>query len=455
MSAAPESSERSELKSETARSTTYASTEDGAPPQTRAKPPTRAIKRALDARTPLRLLEAMGEVPAYSDAMTYNSNVFSGWRAFAQTSGTVVTDARLWKMMVKLMMLALCVALLTVLTSFDPNSLRVKEFQQIGTYLNVFVGFLLGLFMSISINRWISCIDGLLELADAIRNLQLQFSALGVPKKHINHCIRYGVVSCRILTSQLKRARVFDKGELEILENKMWDDMTIDEGELENQTGEEAEKLDGLYPDEKEQLSAVEDPAAIIWLWVGSFIGRLSEDGYIPNMATPTYGRIMNLAMRAQDSLRHIRSAISVQTPYIYVHTLACVVHLNNILAAVSLGFTLGGTVSLTLVLLGLHAFVPKPQEIDQQPVWEHWVQALETATIACITCFIGPMLYEAFLLISLGVSSPFDEKCAVGGQVPSDRLLEDLISDLKDGNRLSESPPGWNPPSFKKASKS
>merc|ERR1711879_996525 len=106
-----------------------------------------------------------------------------------------------------------------------------------------------------------------------------------------------------------------------------------------------------------------------------------------------------NLVMRAQDAIRNIRASVHVQIPYIYVHTLSCVVHLNNILAAISLGFTLGSSVAILLVILGLHAWVPKPVELAAQPIWQHLMRASESVVIACITCFVGPMLYNAFLL--------------------------------------------------------
>jgi len=81
-----------------------------------------------------------------------------------------------------------------------------------------------------------------------------------------------------------------------------------------------------------------------MWVWVGSLIGRMALDGDVPPMPSPTYGRIMNLAQAAQGGLRQVRTSIVVQMPFVYVHTLACLVHLNCILLAMTMGLALGTT---------------------------------------------------------------------------------------------------------------
>merc|ERR1719272_1158450 len=50
---------------------------------------------------------------------------------------------------------------------------------------------------------------------------------------------------------------------------------------------------------ETEVLQLVDDPASLVWIWVASLVGRMAQDGEIPGMPTPTYGRIMNLVQEA------------------------------------------------------------------------------------------------------------------------------------------------------------
>merc|ERR1712048_1510300 len=71
----------------------------------------------------------------------------------------------------------------------------------------------------------------------------------------------------------------------------------------------------------------VDDHAAIIWIWVGLLLGRMAEDGEIPGMASPTYGRLMEEAQSAQAGIRRVRVSVVVQTPFVYVHTLALRAH--------------------------------------------------------------------------------------------------------------------------------
>merc|ERR1740123_1689895 len=96
-------------------------------------------------------------------------------------------------------------------------------------------------------------------------------------------------------------------------------------------------------------LRDARDPPSVIWTWIAAQIGRYAADGLIPPMPTPTYGRIMNLCQQEHGGIRQVRANICVQTPWNYAHFLAMIVHLNNILNAVSLGMT--GGVALATAL--------------------------------------------------------------------------------------------------------
>merc|ERR1719352_269659 len=82
-----------------------------------------------------------------------------------------------------------------------------------------------------------------------------------------------------------------------------------------------------------------------LWMWVASLVGRMAQDGDIPPMASPTYGRIMNIAQNAHGGIRTVKQSIYVQAPFTYVHTLAILVHVNNIISVASFGVGLGLTV--------------------------------------------------------------------------------------------------------------
>merc|ERR1719502_1852033 len=106
-------------------------------------------------------------------------------------------------MMLRLMGMAFVVCLVTIVIIPRPDRLKVAKFTDVSKFLNVVVGLLLGFFMSSSMNRWHTCVNGFLELLDAIRNLQMQFVALGVPEESSILCLRYGFASAWLLYGQL------------------------------------------------------------------------------------------------------------------------------------------------------------------------------------------------------------------------------------------------------------
>merc|ERR1719281_1522910 len=104
---------------------------------------------------------------------------------------TVWRSLKLWQMMGQLAAIAIVIAVITVMIVPNPSVLKVGKFTDVSKFLNVVVGLLLGFFLSSSMGRWFTCVDGFLQLLDAIRNLQLQFIGLGVPNVELGLCMRY------------------------------------------------------------------------------------------------------------------------------------------------------------------------------------------------------------------------------------------------------------------------
>lgn len=57
-----------------------------------------------------------------------------------------------------------------------------------------------------------------------------------------------------------------------------------------------------------EDLKKMADPAIQIWVWVASFLGSLAQEGEIPPMASPIYGRLLQIVKSAQDAMKQIRA---------------------------------------------------------------------------------------------------------------------------------------------------
>jgi len=311
----------------------------------------------------------------------------------------------------------------------DPTHLDASKFSAITAVLTLFVTLMLSFFLSSSVGRWVNCVEGYLDLFNSIRNLSMQLHTLGVPQERIELCQRYGVLSAKFLTQELRSVQLSPDQRKKATED-MW--RKLSKGK------------NGLLKAEREQLELVSDKAGQMWIWVGSLIGRMAADGDIPGMPTPTYGRIMNLAQTAQQGLRQVRTSVIVQMPFVYVHTLATLVHINSILLAINLGLAVGTTVH------GIRQYVHHyyySTEADPSVPLMPLTSQVQTLIVEVIKGFLGPLLFQAFLEIGISVASPFASQDAA---IPVGRLTQSLEQDLRESFQLANDPPHWEKPFFK-----
>jgi hypothetical protein len=388
------------------------------------------------------------ELDSFKDSMSYNVEQLSSFQLLTETSGTVWRRKRLWHITLQLFMLSFAVALVVLFLVSDPAALQVGKFRRISTFLSVFVGLLLGFFMSSSMGRWYSCAGGFLELFDAIRLLQMQLFGLGVPEDKVDDCIRYTLLSAWLLSLQLK-VDVYDSEaecglktmdsvwrllRLQIEEEKKDNDL---EGDANN-----AAVFQGLRPEDEAVLRNVDDPSSVLWLWVCSMIGTLACDGQIPPMASPTYCNLIALTERGHAGIRQVRASVSVQAPYIYVQALAALVHINNIINAMSFGMTWGTSLGTTLAAM-------RTIHLDVGASWGEVARDIQNVIISFFLSCFGPFIYVALLEVAIAIAQPFSSK---DGEIPTKRLLEKLEKDLSDGKRMARSlPERWTKPRFKK----
>jgi len=272
-------------------------------------------------------------------------------------------------------------------------------------------------------NRWHHCVNGFLELLDAIRNLQMQFAALGVPEKQGTECLRWGFASAWLLYGQLLLETKNPAKDGQDERKTMWQKLKQKIAYI-DRSGKT------LLLDEREVnvLMATRDPPGMMWMWVAAYIGRMAQDGWIPPMASPTYGRIMNLCQSAHGGIRQVRAAISVQAPLTYTHMLATLVHINNLLNAVTFGVVSGVAIGTALIAHNMHFYTGADASMRQS------TQDWQNMAVTFMYCFFGPLLYQALLLISMHLAQPFDSEDA---RIPMDRLLHSLEVDLCNGRDL------------------
>jgi len=195
-----------------------------------------------------------------------------------------------------------------------------------------------------------------------------------------------------------------------------------------------------LTESEISALRNTRDPPGMMWMWVAAYIGRLAQDGLIPPMASPTYGRIMSLCEVAHGGIRNVHGSISVQAPLTYTHMLATLVHINNLLCALTLGVVSGVAIGTALMAHDMHLYTRRDAS------WTESTRDWQTLLVTFLYCTIGPCLYQALLIIAMHLAQPFDTEDA---KIPFDRLLHSLEVDMCNGRDLVEYMP-FQKPHFK-----
>jgi hypothetical protein len=132
------------------------------------------------------------------DSTQYDISLMTTWESFAMMKGAVFANPTVWRCMLFATILACCAAVGTCLSG-NVKGINPAKVQKLATFLNVFVGMLVGFFLSSSMNRWYGCINAFLQLLDAVRSMQMQMIALGVDRERCETLSRYGVLSAWLL----------------------------------------------------------------------------------------------------------------------------------------------------------------------------------------------------------------------------------------------------------------
>jgi len=257
-----------------------------------------------------------------------------------------------------------------------------------------------------------------------------------VDRDLIRKVTRYGLLSCEFLVLEL-HMRSIPMQDRKDEANKLWANP----------------ELTGLHAWEQEVIKEVfveqNRVSSQIWIWVASLIGRMAQDGDVPPMASPTYGRIMNLAQDAQEGIRTVRVSMTVQMPFIYVHTLAFLVHMNNICAALDFGAHLARNVAGMLWFSDIHWM---SSDLLAEPVKDMDLRSCRDAIAVELMCGMVPaLMYQAFFQIGLIMAQPFDESFGKGiSIIPTRSLIKQLRSDIKSADKMVSMKTPWEAPCFK-----
>jgi len=353
------------------------------------------------------------------DAMTYHTQSLTQWTSLSDLSHTVWGSKSLWVIAARLWLTSTLVAVILVVSVPDPTEMDVGKFTDITTFLRVFVSLLLGFFMAASVKRWWACVEAFIGLCGTVRNLQMMLLACNAPRNEVEQALRYGVISAKLLHMEL-HVQALPSQEQAAADRKGWQDLISQDHD---------DSLAKLLPEEAKALQVTSDSAGTLWIWIGTYVGSLAARGHVRALAGPIFARCMVLSSQGLDKILRVRSCITVQAPFIYVHMLSSLVHISNITSAVSFGLTFGTVVARRQVANNVHLITEKGAERIETSF------DLQALTVAFVFGAVGPLVYQALLEVSIAIAQPFSNSKAL---VPTERIVEKLVADLHDGMSCS-----------------
>jgi hypothetical protein len=329
----------------------------------------------------------------------YNPNDLASFRTFTMLTGTAFTDRRIWVVSGTLFLVAITVACLVLFLVKDAHKLDVGEFGSVVKYLKVFLAFMLGMFMNNSLARWWTTVNTLTDYFNNVEKLIYCANSFGFWKERRDEILRYAIVSCYCLRTEVLSTWIKKEKKLEKVWMKAFDKLT---------------KAGYLKPAEMDSLCQVRpaDRAGCTWSFIAAVLHTMFEKEGIKPQAM---NRMVLQCQIAVDMVSQLKVQICIQMPFMYAHMLALLVHLNNLLVALTCGLGMGGAMSDIVHSVGKGDMAAS-------------VSSTQTFGMMLLTLFIEPILYQAFLQIGTNFCYPFGKELH---HIPVTWMISDLAQNL------------------------
>jgi len=300
----------------------------------------------------------------------------------------------------------------------------------VNNVIRVLLAFILALYMSASVGRWWNSMTSLAAFFEKVRQMQLALSATNAPAERVATTRRYCLLSSALLRFELRT---------------MW--------EKDAATVEKAWVATVKLCRERAWLSAAEEPrllaghpehrAEMVWSWIGSVLAaqitELTKAG-----APPTAARVTALAAGCMHFLHKTKASVAFQIPLTYTHTVATLVHVNNIVLAFTSGMVLA--ISIQAAHRYDHALehgeTPGGREITDRR--EGLALSVQTFLMRLFYLVISPLVYQAFLQIGSCMNDPFSD---ADHAAPLSEYIDELEVGLLELEHLAKSKPTVAPP--------
>jgi len=277
-----------------------------------------------------------------------------------RAKGTIFTmDAAVWHALVMYFVLSGGFGALAYFFS-NVASFDYTKLESVSNYLNMFIPFILGLYVSLALARWwILRTDGIGKVLDSAQNLTLVCAAL-LPGPEFqewhDQVTKYALASVSLIVQTVR-----NKANVEALGPKQENLLTADEVTL----------LADM---------PIRPRPAVMWSWICALCTKvLEEQGIPPGKQRDAVAE----CVKARDGISLIWTYLGTQLPFAYVHLVTFLVNLNNLVMAIKCGVVFAASVKN-----------------------RNWIHAGSQAVFV----FVVPLLYQGLLSVSYIIHDPFGE---------------------------------------------
>lgn len=345
----------------------------------------------------------------------YDHEALLTWNALLATTGTIFFQRRVY--IICPIVLGIAFVCGSAVYWFVPSArkLDTHRFNDFVTYIKVFIAFMLGLFLNNSFRRWWASVSSFKKFLTSIKQLMYTLHAINVRSDLFDEIERCTVCSCYVLNEEVHTAQMKDPE----LKRLRW--LKVMDWLEQQKWLSHDERLEIKHDEQSIDHQELGVRTTIIWTWIGETMTLVRAE---PTVAPPMYVRLLFLCHDCMAQIEELKTNLTVQLPFTYAHMLAVLVHLSNVLMAISCGLAFGSAMA---------EITSRTNEVEatgtSRRVLGEFYEALQTLFMQVVILIIQPLLYQAFLVIAHALCYPYgDEIC----HMPTETFIQQMHYELE-----------------------
>jgi hypothetical protein len=330
----------------------------------------------------------------------YDPENLTNWKALLHFEGSIFRQKAMWAIVFMQLATALGIAGLLYFFAKDPGQFNSDSMTVVIKTMTVSIAFLLGMFLSSCLGRWWDTVKSIESLFGSIKKLLMTAINLELPREFCESLARACVLSVIMMETEMTIAK--KQGTQADNWVKMFDELEAN-GQM---TKAERSVLEQVPPMERSFFS---------WSIVSSELCDIRDDlttGGVPD--TVAYDRLCELVGVGTSSVSALKTLMTFQIPFIYVHMLGFMVHAVNIMTAIGAGVSIGLNLSRSR----------RTGHID-----------FGSITNELMFLLIQAFIYQSFLTIGAALSFPVTGEAY---KIPLRRMISTLERQLGTMSRLA-----------------